>query len=87
MKIAKRVLLIVVLFVLLVAGASSIVITRENEYSLVRQFGKIDHRGQPIRDRQSAPDIQARVTELFQPAAGSRDFRVGIYISLRGNVP
>ncbi|WP_300788405.1 protease modulator HflC [uncultured Acetatifactor sp.] len=43
MKIAKRVLLIVVLFVLLVAGASSIVITRENEYSLVRQFGKIDH--------------------------------------------
>ena len=35
--------LIVVLFVLLVAGASSIVITRENEYSLVRQFGKIDH--------------------------------------------
>ena len=43
MKIAKRVLLIVVLFVLLVAGTSSIVITRENEYSLVRQFGKIDH--------------------------------------------
>lgn len=43
MKIAKRALLIVVLFVLLVAGASSIVITRENEYSLVRQFGKIDH--------------------------------------------
>lgn len=43
MKIAKRVLLIAVLFVLLIAGASSIVITRENEYSLVRQFGKIDH--------------------------------------------
>ncbi len=42
MKIAKRVLLIVVLFVLLVAGASSIVITRENEYSLVRQFGKVN---------------------------------------------
>ena len=43
MKIAKRVLLIAVLFVLLVAGAGSIVITGENEYSLVRQFGKIDH--------------------------------------------
>ncbi len=43
MKIAKRVLLIAVLFVLLIAGASSIVITRENEYSLIRQFGKIDH--------------------------------------------
>ena len=43
MKIAKRILLIVVVFVLAVAGVSSIVITRENEYSLVRQFGKIDH--------------------------------------------
>lgn len=43
MKIAKRIFLIAILFVLLVAGASSIVITRENEYSLVRQFGKIDH--------------------------------------------
>ena len=43
MKIAKRILLIIVLFVLLITGASSIVITRENEYSLVRQFGKIDH--------------------------------------------
>ena len=43
MKIAKRILLVVVLFVLLVVGASSVVITRENEYSLVRQFGKIDH--------------------------------------------
>ena len=43
MKIAKRILLVVILFVLLVAGASSVVITRENEYSLVRQFGKIDH--------------------------------------------
>ena len=43
MKIAKKVLLIVALFVLLIVGASSIVITRENEYSLIRQFGKIDH--------------------------------------------
>lgn len=43
MKIAKRVILIIVLFVLLITGASSIVITKENEYSLVWQFGKIDH--------------------------------------------
>ncbi len=43
MKAAKRVLLVIALFVLVIAGASSIVITRENEYSLVRQFGKIDH--------------------------------------------
>lgn len=43
MKIVKRAVLIIVLFLLLVAGASSIVITKENEYSLVRQFGKIDH--------------------------------------------
>lgn len=43
MKTVKRVTLAVVLFVLLMVGASSIVITQENEYSLVRQFGKIDH--------------------------------------------
>lgn len=43
MKTAKKVVLIVVLFAALVVGASSIVITNENEYSLVRQFGKIDH--------------------------------------------
>ena len=43
MKIAKRIVLIIVLLVLLITGASSIVITKENEYSLVRQFGKIDH--------------------------------------------
>lgn len=43
MKTAKKVVLIVVLFGVLLVGASSIVITQENEYSLVRQFGKIDH--------------------------------------------
>ena len=43
MKIAAKVFLIVLLSMLLIAGTSSIVITQENEYSLVRQFGKIDH--------------------------------------------
>lgn len=43
MKIVKRTVLIVVVMVLLMIGASSIVITNENEYSLIRQFGKIDH--------------------------------------------
>lgn len=43
MKIAKRIVLIIVLLALLITGASSIVVTKENEYSLVRQFGKIDH--------------------------------------------
>ena len=43
MKIAKRMLLVIALFVLLIVGASSIVITHENEYSLIWQFGKIDH--------------------------------------------
>ncbi len=43
MKAAKKVTLIIALFLLLITGASSIVITNENEYSLVRQFGKIDH--------------------------------------------
>lgn len=43
MKTVKRISLIIVLFALLIVGASSIVITHENEYSLIRQFGKIDH--------------------------------------------
>lgn len=43
MKSFKKIALIVILFLLLIAGMSSIVITQENEYSLVRQFGKIDH--------------------------------------------
>lgn len=43
MKSFKKIALIAVLFLLLITGASSIVITQENEYSLVRQFGKIDH--------------------------------------------
>ncbi|MBR6626595.1 MAG: protease modulator HflC [Lachnospiraceae bacterium] len=43
MKAIKKIILIAVLFVLIIVGASGIVITNENEYSLVRQFGRIDH--------------------------------------------
>lgn len=43
MKIIKKITLAVLLIALLVLGASSIVITNENEYSLIRQFGKVDH--------------------------------------------
>jgi len=43
MKTVKKIMIAAVLFLLLIIGASSIVITNENEYSLVRQFGKIDH--------------------------------------------
>lgn len=43
MKTFKKIILVIVLFMLLITGASSIVITRENEYSLIRQFGRIDH--------------------------------------------
>ena len=43
MKTIKNTILGVVLLGLLIIGASSIVITYENQYSLVRQFGKIDH--------------------------------------------
>ncbi len=42
-KTMTRVLSVCVLLFLLIAGASSIVVTQENEYSLIRQFGKIDH--------------------------------------------
>lgn len=43
MKAIKKIILIAVLFVFIIVGASGIVITNENEYSLVRQFGRIDH--------------------------------------------
>lgn len=43
MKTIKKVILIVILFAALVTGFSCIVVTNENEYSLIRQFGKVDH--------------------------------------------
>ena len=43
MKFFKKVSLIALLAVLLILGASSLVVTNENEYSLIRQFGKVDH--------------------------------------------
>lgn len=43
MKTVKRILIIIALFIIVIVGASSIVITRENEYSLIRQFGRIDY--------------------------------------------
>lgn len=43
MKVIKRTILIIILFAALMIGASSIVVTNENQYSIVRQFGKIDH--------------------------------------------
>lgn len=36
-------MLVILIFILLITGASSIVVTNENEYSLIRQFGKVDH--------------------------------------------
>ncbi len=42
-KTIKNTALIVILLALLIVGSSSIVITQEDEYSLIRQFGKIDH--------------------------------------------
>lgn len=43
MKTIKNALLVILLFAALILGTSSIVVTYENEYSLIRQFGKIDH--------------------------------------------
>lgn len=43
MKTLKRAFLVIVLFAVLVLGTSSIVVTYENEYSLIRQFGKVNH--------------------------------------------
>ena len=43
MKIIKKIGLALLLLILLTVGAGSLVITNENEYSLIRQFGKVDH--------------------------------------------
>lgn len=43
MKTAKKVILIAVVLLLLIIGSSCIVVTQENEYTLIRQFGKVDH--------------------------------------------
>ena len=43
MKTAKRAALIIIVFFAIIVGSSSFVVTNEDEYSLVRQFGKIDH--------------------------------------------
>lgn len=41
MKTFRKAILIILLFAVLIIGASSIVVTNENEYSLIRQFGKV----------------------------------------------
>ena len=43
MKGLKKGILIAILFIALIIGASSIVVTHENEYKLIRQFGEISH--------------------------------------------
>lgn len=43
MKTATKASLIALLLALFIVGAGSIVVTYPNEYSLIRQFGKIDH--------------------------------------------
>ena len=43
MKKAKRAAIIIVILALLFTGANCLVITNENQYSLIRQFGKVDH--------------------------------------------
>lgn len=43
MKTVRNIVIGVVLALLVIVGGSSIVITQENQYTLVRQFGRIDH--------------------------------------------
>lgn len=42
-KTLRNTFLIILIMVILMLGASSLVITNENEYSLIRQFGRVDH--------------------------------------------
>ncbi len=43
MKIVRNTSIIILLALLFILGTSSIVVTNENEYSLIRQFGRVDH--------------------------------------------
>ncbi len=43
MKKVKNIVFAAVILLLLIIGSSCFVVTQENEYSLIRQFGKIDH--------------------------------------------
>ncbi len=43
MKKIKNIVLAAVILLLLIISSSCFVVTQENEYSLIRQFGKIDH--------------------------------------------
>lgn len=62
MKSAKKIILGVIVLAAVCIGASSIVITQENEYSLVRQFGKIDHVVSEAGISFKVPFIQTRDT-------------------------
>ena len=42
-KVLGKVFAVIILFTALFLGISSLVITKENEYKVIRQFGKIDH--------------------------------------------
>ena len=42
MKTIKRTFLILIVVLLAVAGSGSIVVTQENEYKLIRQFGRVE---------------------------------------------
>ena len=66
MKTVKKVILAVAVFAIVIIGASSIVITQENEYSLVRQFGKIDHVVSEAGVSFKIPFIQS-VDTFFRP--------------------
>ena len=42
-KAVGKVFTVIIIFAAVFLGLSSLVITRENEYKVIRQFGKIDH--------------------------------------------
>lgn len=43
MKIVRNTIIIILLAAVVILGSASIVVTNENEYSLIRQFGRVDH--------------------------------------------
>jgi len=58
MKNAKKIIFGVIVVILLIIADSFFVVTNENEYSLIRQFGKIDHIEQNAGISMKIPFIQ-----------------------------
>ena len=61
-KVFGRTFLALILMAVVIAGFSSLVVTKENEYKVIRQFGKIDHVQMEAGVSFKVPFIQTEAT-------------------------